>query len=338
MTGIVRQMNTVERRLRNQNRWRRLCAVAAVGTMVAAGASVAAEHGTHGHGVAAQESAPPAHNAAMAAHDHGAPNHGAPTDGHAMAAHDHAAGPSTMAFDGKVALAQSQAAIGRTPRDAVFTATDGRQVRLSDFRGKPVVVSLIYTSCYHICPATTQHLAKIVREARAALGESSFRVLSVGFDTANDTPAAMREFAHQQHTVMDGWEFLSTDSATMARLADDLGFKFVASAKGFDHMVQASVLDGDGKIYRQVYGVQFDKPLLIEPVKELVYATPVNASVLTHLSNRVKLFCTVYDPATDSYRFDYSLFVGMLIGTVGLGSMGFLFIREWRRPRSKPSA
>ncbi|HEX7045798.1 MAG TPA: SCO family protein [Burkholderiales bacterium] len=242
-----------------------------------------------------------------------------------------AAAAPAAAFDGKAAIALSQAAVGRTPRDAVFTTADGRRVRLSDFRGKPVVVSLIYTSCAHVCPATTRHLAKAVRAVRAALGDDSFTVLTIGFDSANDTPAAMERFARQQNARMAGWEFLSADRATIEQVAADLGFLFVESAKGFDHMAQATVLRADGSVYRQIYGVNFEMPMLGEPLKELVYDTPPNASLLSHLGNRVKLFCTVYDAAADRYVFDYSLFIGLAVGGLSLGSLGFLVGRELRR-------
>jgi len=36
--------------------------------------------------------------------------------------------------------------------------------------------------------------------------------------------------------------------------------------------------------------------------------------LLANLVDRIKLFCTTYDPARDGYYFDYSLFIGMLIG------------------------
>ena len=55
-----------------------------------------------------------------------------------------------------------------------------------------------------------------------------------------------------------------------ARLANNLGFLYFASAKGFDHLMQTTVVDANGKIYRQVYGMTFDTPLLVEPLKELV--------------------------------------------------------------------
>ena len=246
---------------------------------------------------------------------------------------DHGAHVPAPAFDEKHALTTSQGVLGKSPRDATLARADGTKVRLEDYRGKPLVVSFVYTSCYHICPTTTQHLAKIVRTARAALGTDSFRVVTVGFDTPKDTPAAMARFAREQRVDLPGWDFLSADAETMRQLTADLGFLYFNAPQGFDHLIQATVIDADGKVYRQVYGMNFDTPLLVEPLKELVFGTPRTASFLESLGNRIKLFCTVYDPATDRYRFDYSIFLGGVIGLTSLGLVAFLVVREWKRKR-----
>ena len=236
-------------------------------------------------------------------------------------------------WDRDQALALSQAAIGRVLTEYTFTAADGRPIKLSDYHGKPLVISLIYTSCYHICPTTTQHLAGVVRHAREVLGEGSFRVVTIGFDTPVDNADAMRMFAAQQSVDIAGWDFLSTDQATLDALATQLGFLYAASPHGFDHLIQASVIDAQGKVYRQVYGMQFDLPKLVEPLKELVFNTPRHESLLSFLGDRIRLFCTVYDPGSNKYKFDYSLFIGMAIGLSTLSLVAFFVIREWRRLR-----
>ena len=244
---------------------------------------------------------------------------------------NHARGPE---FDEKTALATSQAAIGRTLEDVTLRDRTGKAARLADYRGKPLVISVIYTSCYHICPTTTRHLAKVVQTARAALGEDSFRVVTIGFDTAKDNPEAMRSFARQQGVDLPGWEFLSADAASMERLAQNIGFLYFASPKGFDHLMQTTVVDANGKIYRQVYGMTFDTPLLVEPLKELVFGEQPGESMLAGLLGKVKLFCTTYDPANDRYRLDYSLFIGMFIGFLIIGLGVFYLVRELRRGRA----
>ena len=220
-------------------------------------------------------------------------------------------------FDYDAALAESQAAIGRQLGNHRFTATDGRRIGLDELRGKPLVVSMIYTSCHQICPMTTQHLASVVAKARATLGDDSFNVALVGFDTAADTPEAMRFFGARQGVIGHGWQLLSADPATIAALSRDLGFQFFPASHGFDHLIQASVIDAEGRVYRQVYGQVFETPLLVDPLIELVLGRPApDQSLLGGIIARVKLFCTTYDPVRDGYYYDYSLFLGILIGAV----------------------
>jgi protein SCO1/2 len=218
-------------------------------------------------------------------------------------------------FDYDAALAFSQAAIGRELGDLRFASADGRNLRLSDFRGKPLVLSLVYTSCYQICPMTTRYLAEVVDKARDALGDDSFEVAVVGFDSAVDTPAAMAYFGRKQGVEGPGWQLLSLSQADAERLAADSGFLYQPSASGFDHLIQATVIDAGGRVYRQVYGQVFDTPLLVDPLIELILgrAAP-EKTLIDGLVSKIKLFCTTYDPARDGYYFDYSLFLGILIG------------------------
>ena len=229
------------------------------------------------------------------------------------------------------ALAHSQAAIGRSLDALALTHSDGRSVSLADYKGKPLVLSMIFTSCHHICPTTTQNLEEVVQKARTALGEDSFHVVTVGFDTPNDTPERMAQFRRATGVDDANWDFLSADASTMADLAERLGFIYAASPRGFDHLIQASIIDAQGVIYRQVYGISFPTPHLIEPLKELVFGQPQGHSMLDYLGGRIRLFCTVYDPASDSYRIDISVFIGTFVGLMVSIIFGITLVKEWRR-------
>lgn len=242
--------------------------------------------------------------------------------------------PAEPVFDGDAAYALSQQALGRTVGDYRLTAADGREVRLADLRGRPVVVSLVYTSCYQICSMTTRSLAKTVRAARAVLGDDSFTVLTIGFDTPVDTPDAMAAFAVEQGVSENDWHFLSGDAATLAALTRDLGFTYQRSPKGFDHLLQTSVLDAEGRVYRQVYGEVIDAPWLVEPLKQLVFGTTPEDGVLMQITNRVRMYCVTYDPATGAYRYDYSLYIGMAIGGLIIAGIAGFLLREMALARS----
>ena len=238
------------------------------------------------------------------------------------------------AFDYDMALKFSQDALDNPVADYVFTNADGKQVTLSDFRGKPLVLSMIYTSCYQICPMTTRHLSKVVEKARDALGDDSFSVAIIGFDTQFDTPDAMQYFANKQGISDKNWNLLSMAAADVDALSKDIGFIYYPSSNGFDHLIQATIIDADGKVYRQVYGQVFDTPLLVDPLIELVLGRPQPAqSFLDTLGSKIKLFCTTYDPVRDGYYFDYSLFLGILIGASIIIYTVVILVRERRHSR-----
>lgn len=247
------------------------------------------------------------------------------------------------AFNGDAqqrAIEFSQAALGRTISDMDFIDSRGQSRRLSEFAGKPVAISLIFTACVHACSVTTRHIDQVVRIARAALGQGSFTVLTIGFDTPVDSPEAMRAYANRHGISDPDWLFLSSDDAeAMAALMDELGFVSQPSPRGFDHTVQLSVLDRDGVLYRQVYGEQFSTPLLVEPLKDLVLGRPASDDGLfTRVGNRVRLFCTVYDPKSGRYYFDYSLFAGIFIGIVFIGGVMLWLLLEVRSGRRRRTA
>ena len=235
-------------------------------------------------------------------------------------------------YDRGAALEISQGAIGRRLDDYTLRDTAGQPFAISELRGKPLVVSMIYTSCHHICPTITRNLRSKIEVAQEALGEDSFNVVTVGFDWRVDTPDRMREFESRLGVDdVTNWHFLATEAGVVDELSNNLGFLFYPSAKGFDHLAQATVIDAEGTIYRQVYGVDVETTAIVEPLKELVFNTPRSAGFVEHWVSTFKLFCTVYDPNSDRYRFDYSIFTAIVVGILSLGSVAVFIVREWQR-------
>ena len=237
-------------------------------------------------------------------------------------------------YDRSTALEISQGAIGRQLDNYTLRDSQGQPFAIAELRGKPLVVSMIYTSCHHICPTITRNLRDKIEVAQEALGEDAFNVVTVGFDWRVDTPDRMREFESRLGIDdVPNWHFLATEAGVVDELSNNLGFLFYPSAKGFDHLAQATVIDADGRIYRQVYGVDVETTAIVEPLKELVFNTPRNAGFIEHWVSTFKLFCTVYDPNNDRYRFDYSIFMALIVGILSLGLIAVFIIREWQRAR-----
>lgn len=237
-------------------------------------------------------------------------------------------------IDATAALAASEAAIGNQVGDHRLLRTDGSALTLDDLRGKPLVVSLIYTSCSTVCPVTTQTLKSSVAQARKALGTDAFRIVTVGFDARNDSPRRMTTFARDNAIENDPlWDVVSGTPAVLDALMREVGFSYSGAAGGFEHVSQTTILDAQGRVYRQVYGDAFPLQVFMEPLKELVFGIGVSSFTPTALADRLRFICTVYDPKTGRYRTDYAIYIGMTAGAVSLILMAWVIVRMWRGRR-----
>jgi protein SCO1/2 len=73
---------------------------------------------------------------------------------------------------------------------------DGKPVRMSDFRGRPVVVTYLYSTCVDACPVAAQ----MIRGALDDLGHD-VPALAISVDPFRDTPASARTFLKKQHVL-----------------------------------------------------------------------------------------------------------------------------------------
>ena len=240
----------------------------------------------------------------------------------------------TEILDARQVYETSQNVIGREVGSHVLRDKNNALLALSDLRGRPLVISLVYTSCSSICPVTTDHLHNAVSDARRVLGEGSFAVLTFGFDASGDKPARLRAFAISHRlNQLDDWYLASADPVVTEALLRDLGFTWRAAAGGFDHPSQTTILDGRGRVYRQLYGEDFPLPVFMAPLKELVLGRTTLSIAPADLWNRITFLCTVYNPLTRAYRFDYGLLFGIFFGAVSLIFTGIVILRLWLEKR-----
>ncbi len=243
-------------------------------------------------------------------------------------------GSDELGLDRDAALRASQAALGRTVGEHILLDREGRPVSLASYRGKPLLVSFIYTGCFQVCPTTTRSLQETVQGLQQAVGPNQFNVVSIGFNQPADSPQALKAFATQYGIRQANWEFLSPPAAIVPALARDFGFVFQASPAGFDHVLQVSMLDAQGRIVRQVYGEQPLPAELGEPLKMLLAGAPVQPdALLDQVMDRVRILCTVYDPKTGAYKVDYTLPLQIAGGVTFFVAMVLFFIGEWRASR-----
>ena len=260
--------------------------------------------------------------------------------------------PGTVpSIDEAQALRLGQAVVGRQVPDVTLLDSEGRPVQLSRYLGKPLLVSFIYTGCFQVCPTQTRALHEAVKGLDRMLGEHQFNVISIGFNQPFDSPDALRSFARQQRIGYRNWAFLSPKRDALDALTRDFGFSYVATPAGFDHVLGVTVVDAQGRIHAQVYGDRLRADQLGLPLRQLLGEQPVaGPSTLAGVIDRVRILCTVYDPDTGEYRYDYKLIFEIIGGALFFLSVLVYGALEWRSQRrarrvartsactSKPSA
>ena len=82
---------------------------------------------------------------------------------------------------------------GQRAPDFRLTDQDGGRITMRSLRGRPVIVTFLYTTCDDTCPTQAQ----VVRSTLAELGED-VPALAVAVDPPRDTPARARRFLSEQ--------------------------------------------------------------------------------------------------------------------------------------------
>lgn len=124
------------------------------------------------------------------------------------------------------------------PADFGVRDENGRMLRLADLRGKPVVVTFLYTTCADTCPVTTQQI-------RIALDNLGYDVpvVAVSVDPANDTPRRARTFALRQ-SMQGRMRWALGDARELQRIWDAYGI--APQTADEDHSASTVLLDGRG--------------------------------------------------------------------------------------------
>jgi protein SCO1/2 len=141
---------------------------------------------------------------------------------------------------------------GDVAPDAALTDQTGAPLTMSDWRDAAVAVTFIYIRCPlpQFCPLMDRRFADVQRavlEDQALHGR--VRLLSVSFDPANDTPAAMAAHAAKVGADPSIWRFATAPAETVDRFAANFGVNVVREPDGtITHNLRTTVIAPGGRV------------------------------------------------------------------------------------------
>jgi protein SCO1/2 len=222
----------------------------------------------------------------------------------------------------------------QVPLDTAFVDEQGRDVTIGQYIGqRPVVLALVYFDCPMLCSLVQNALAGTLAIIKPRAG-TDFDVLVVSINPG-ETPAqaadAKARFVTQYRKpgTDGGLHFLTGRQASIARLADAVGFhyRYDPAIAQFAHPAVITVLTATGRVSRYLFGIDYgatDMRLAL---------VDASGNRIGSVADRTLLYCYHYDPSTGRYSLAIMSLVrlGGLITLAGLGASIGLAVRRQRR-------
>jgi protein SCO1/2 len=160
-------------------------------------------------------------------------------------------------------------ALGDVVPDYVFTNELGQPTRLSDFRGKAVGLTFIFTRCPlpEFCPRMNKNFAAVASALKARADVSNeWRLVTVTIDPAFDTPAVLKAYAERYDYDPNQWTFLTGALIDIDALTEQVGLVFQRQSPNAlpDHNLRTVVIDPQGRLQKTIVGNTWKPEELVE--------------------------------------------------------------------------
>jgi protein SCO1 len=142
--------------------------------------------------------------------------------------------------------------------DVNLVNQDGKTVHLSDFRGKALLLTFVYTRCpvATMCPLTSSLFAAVNRElAKNRQEYGRTQLLTISLDPKYDTPAVLRKYGlaylSDDAKGFDHWQFTAPTPENLRQLANAFGLIYIEQDNQISHSVCTVLIKPDGKLARE---------------------------------------------------------------------------------------
>jgi protein SCO1 len=160
--------------------------------------------------------------------------------------------------------------------DVPLINQDGKIVHLSDFRGKAVLLTFIYTRCPFatFCPLITRQFAQIhnILADTPSIYQRT-ELVSVSLDPEFDTPPVLRKYGltylKNDPSGFAQWEFVSTTASNLERLASAFGLVYYKQDNLITHSMNTILFAPDGAVKQSWAGNDWTPSEILTAVKKL---------------------------------------------------------------------
>jgi protein SCO1/2 len=131
-----------------------------------------------------------------------------------------------------------------------FTSDQARTVHLSEWRGKPLILTMEYSNCRFMCTTTFSKLKAIQAAADQQKIDIDFMIVSL--DPKNDTPEAWKQYRISREVDRSNWHMLTGTEATTREFAALIGIKYWSMDEHIFHDFKIVRLNANGEIEKEI--------------------------------------------------------------------------------------
>jgi protein SCO1/2 len=126
---------------------------------------------------------------------------------------------------------------------------------LTSLKGHRVAVTFMYTRCPQpdFCPLMDRNFTAVQNEIKKTPGLGDVRLVSISFDPANDTPAALKAHAKALQADPAVWHFVTTSTDDIKPFAAKFGVTAAPSDEGpsvIIHNLSTAIIAPDGTLVK----------------------------------------------------------------------------------------
>lgn len=144
-----------------------------------------------------------------------------------------------------------------------FIDDQAKPVHLSEWKGKPLILTMEYSACRFMC-STTFSKMKAIQEA-ADQQHIAIDFVIVSLDPKNDTPEAWRQYRVNREIERSNWHLLTGSEETTKRFARLLGVNYWYMDDNILHDLKIARLNEQGEVEKEITDLVTDPSSLLKP-------------------------------------------------------------------------
>ena len=161
--------------------------------------------------------------------------------------------------------------VGQAAPDFSLTDQNRKHVTLSQFAGRVVGITFVYTRCPfpNFCLRLTNNFARLQKRFAGQMGRDLI-LLTISLDAVRDQPETLAEYGRTWNIDPKGWHLLTGPPTEVQKFCEPFGVAFFPDEGQLIHSLHTLIIDRQGKLAANLEGNEFTAEQLGDLVESVL--------------------------------------------------------------------